>query len=245
MSGWRQRFSALYNVPFILDLAWRAAPRLLAVSVIARIVIAFLPLTALWISKLIIDLAVWSTTHPGPVPDAHVVARFSRVPRRGHGRRPGQGDRLLRSAAGRRVFTRGQPSGDASCHVARSPVVRGSVFLRHARTRTRTGERSSDVVERARQPDSADRRPHFVFSRCHLLFRAGVSPADCVADPCIRRRDPLCVPRLFARSPVDAAQARAGLHPDARHEQGERKGDATVRARPAPVGSLRADQQDA
>jgi ATP-binding cassette subfamily B protein len=68
LSGWRHRFSALHNVPFIFDLAWRAAPRLVAVSVVARIVIAFLPLSALWVSKLIIDLAVSSTTHPGPVP---------------------------------------------------------------------------------------------------------------------------------------------------------------------------------
>src|SRR6185295_1553347 len=26
------------------------------------------PVSALWVSKLIIDLAVWSTTHPGPIP---------------------------------------------------------------------------------------------------------------------------------------------------------------------------------
>ena len=67
-TGWRHRLSALSNLPFILKLVWRAAPSLVAVSLAARLVIAFLPVTALWVSKLIIDLAVWSTTHPGPVP---------------------------------------------------------------------------------------------------------------------------------------------------------------------------------
>ena len=68
LNGWRHRLSALNNIPFILQLVWRAAPRLVAASLASRIVIALLPISALWISKLIIDLAVWSTTHPGPIP---------------------------------------------------------------------------------------------------------------------------------------------------------------------------------
>jgi ATP-binding cassette subfamily B protein len=68
LSRWRQRLSALYNVPYILQLVWQAAPHLVALSLLGRIVIALLPVSALWVSKLIIDLAVWSTTHPGPIP---------------------------------------------------------------------------------------------------------------------------------------------------------------------------------
>jgi ATP-binding cassette, subfamily B, bacterial len=66
--GWRQRLSALDNIPFVLQLVWRAAPRLVVFSLTGRVIIALLPVAALWVSKLIIDLAVRSTTHPGPVP---------------------------------------------------------------------------------------------------------------------------------------------------------------------------------
>jgi ATP-binding cassette subfamily B protein len=60
--------SALDNVPFIMRLVWQAAPRLVALSLTGRFIVALLPISALWVSKLIIDLAVWSTTHPGPIP---------------------------------------------------------------------------------------------------------------------------------------------------------------------------------
>jgi len=67
-NGWRQRLSALDNIPFVLRLVWRASPRLVVLSLTGRIVIALLPIAALWVSKLIIDLAVRSVTHPGSVP---------------------------------------------------------------------------------------------------------------------------------------------------------------------------------
>jgi ATP-binding cassette subfamily B protein len=67
-NGWRHRLSALHNIPFILQLVWRAAPGLVTASLAGRVVIALLPVSALWVSKLIIDQAVWSTSHPGPIP---------------------------------------------------------------------------------------------------------------------------------------------------------------------------------
>jgi ATP-binding cassette subfamily B protein len=67
-TGWRHRLSALRNVPFILRLVWNAAPRLVATSLAGRVAIALLPISALWVSKLIVDLAVWTTNHPGPIP---------------------------------------------------------------------------------------------------------------------------------------------------------------------------------
>jgi len=60
--------TALQNVPFILRLVWQAAPRLVASSLAGRIVVALLPVSALWVSKLIVDLAVKAATHPGPIP---------------------------------------------------------------------------------------------------------------------------------------------------------------------------------
>jgi ATP-binding cassette subfamily B protein len=41
---------------------------LVTASLAGRVVIALLPVSALWVSKLIIDQAVWSTSHPGPIP---------------------------------------------------------------------------------------------------------------------------------------------------------------------------------
>jgi ATP-binding cassette subfamily B protein len=67
-TGWRHRLSALQNIPFLMRLVWAAAPRLVAASIAGRIVIAAIPVSALWVSKQVIDLAVWTSAHPGPLP---------------------------------------------------------------------------------------------------------------------------------------------------------------------------------
>ncbi|GLS88085.1 ABC transporter ATP-binding protein [Cypionkella aquatica] len=54
----RARFSALRNIwPFLL-LVWQASPMLLLISMALRLIRAVLPVTALWIGKLIIDEVV-------------------------------------------------------------------------------------------------------------------------------------------------------------------------------------------
>jgi ATP-binding cassette subfamily B protein len=65
----RGRLSGLFNnAPFILRLVWQAAPRVLVLNLATRVLTAFIPVAALWVSKLIIDLVVASTRHPGPAP---------------------------------------------------------------------------------------------------------------------------------------------------------------------------------
>lgn len=61
----RQRLTALHNVPFILRLVWEAAPRIVMLGLAVRIASAFIPVAALWVSKMIVDLAVASANHMG------------------------------------------------------------------------------------------------------------------------------------------------------------------------------------
>jgi ATP-binding cassette subfamily B protein len=59
---WGQRFSALRNVPLIVQLSWQAAPTLLVIDLAARVLGALLPIAGLWLAKLIVDLLVNATT---------------------------------------------------------------------------------------------------------------------------------------------------------------------------------------
>ena len=65
---WRDRLSALKNLPPVLKLLWDSGPRLVTAAGCCRLIAALLPLAALWIGKLIIDAVVAGMRHPGPVP---------------------------------------------------------------------------------------------------------------------------------------------------------------------------------
>ncbi|HEV8037240.1 MAG TPA: ABC transporter ATP-binding protein [Bryobacteraceae bacterium] len=65
---WRDRLAALRNVPPVLRLVWRAAPKVVAAGLVLRVFSALTPLAALGISKWIIDLVVAAVRHPGPLP---------------------------------------------------------------------------------------------------------------------------------------------------------------------------------
>jgi ATP-binding cassette subfamily B protein len=66
--AWRDRFAALQNIPPAIKLLWQASPNLVVTSVALRTLVAILPLTALWIGKLIINLVVLARQNSGPVP---------------------------------------------------------------------------------------------------------------------------------------------------------------------------------
>src|SRR6267154_934246 len=55
---WRGRIAALRNVPPLLRMVWQASSRHLVWSVGLRMAGALIPVTTLWISKLIIDRVV-------------------------------------------------------------------------------------------------------------------------------------------------------------------------------------------
>jgi ATP-binding cassette subfamily B protein len=65
--GWQERFSALRNVPPVLRIVWQSGPLVVAVGLVFRFLASFIPVVALWITKLIIDSIVHAVTAHRPV----------------------------------------------------------------------------------------------------------------------------------------------------------------------------------
>ena len=55
-SSWQERLTALKNVPPILKIVWRSGPGVVAFGIVARIVVALLPVAMTYVAKLIIDI---------------------------------------------------------------------------------------------------------------------------------------------------------------------------------------------
>ena len=54
-SGWRDRLSALRNVPVVLRFVWESGRAVVVLGLGARMIVALLPPAIFWVSKLIID----------------------------------------------------------------------------------------------------------------------------------------------------------------------------------------------
>src|SRR5260370_2340650 len=67
-SGWRERLSALRNVPPVLKIVWQSGPGVVTFGLVARVIAALLPLALTWIPKLIIDILVLLISTHGPIP---------------------------------------------------------------------------------------------------------------------------------------------------------------------------------
>jgi ATP-binding cassette subfamily B protein len=67
-NGWRERISALRNVPAVLRIVWDSGRTVVVLGVVFRVVASVLPLGLLWITKLIIDGIVRVITTHQPVP---------------------------------------------------------------------------------------------------------------------------------------------------------------------------------
>jgi ATP-binding cassette subfamily B protein len=61
-NGWRERISALRNVPAVLRIVWHAGRTVVVLGVVFRLIGSLLPLGLLWITKLIIDGIVHAVT---------------------------------------------------------------------------------------------------------------------------------------------------------------------------------------
>lgn len=59
---WRDRLRALANLPPLLRMVWATSPSITAATIALRLISAFLPISQLWVGKLIIDQIV----HPRP-----------------------------------------------------------------------------------------------------------------------------------------------------------------------------------
>src|ERR1041385_462518 len=66
-SGWKERLSALRNVPPVLKIVWDSGPLVVSLGLIFRLITSLVPLVALWITKLIIDHIVHIVTNHQPV----------------------------------------------------------------------------------------------------------------------------------------------------------------------------------
>ncbi|MFZ0286065.1 MAG: ABC transporter ATP-binding protein [Terriglobales bacterium] len=66
--GWRERLTALRNVPSVLKIVWDSGPAVVVFGLGSRLVASFLPIALLWITKLIIDGIVHAVTTHQPVP---------------------------------------------------------------------------------------------------------------------------------------------------------------------------------
>ena len=65
---WRHRLAALRNIPPLCSMVWEAAPKVVASSLILRIIWALIPLSLLAVTRLIIDGIYGYTSHQRPLP---------------------------------------------------------------------------------------------------------------------------------------------------------------------------------
>jgi ATP-binding cassette subfamily B protein len=65
--AWRERLSALRNVPAVLRIVWESGRTVVTLGLLFRLVASVLPLGLLWITKLIIDGIVHAVTTHQPV----------------------------------------------------------------------------------------------------------------------------------------------------------------------------------
>jgi ATP-binding cassette, subfamily B, bacterial len=67
-SGWRDRVTALRNVPPVLKIVWEAGPVVVSLGLVFRLVLALLPVAATWIAARIVDIVHLSLSSHEPVP---------------------------------------------------------------------------------------------------------------------------------------------------------------------------------
>ena len=67
-SSWRDRLSALRNVPPVLKIVWRSGPGVVSYGLVARIFASLVPVALIWVTKLIIESIVHSISARQPVP---------------------------------------------------------------------------------------------------------------------------------------------------------------------------------
>jgi ATP-binding cassette subfamily B protein len=65
--GWRERLSALRDVPAVLKIVWDSGPAVVVFGLVSRLFASFLPVVLLWITKLIIDGIVRAVSIHQPV----------------------------------------------------------------------------------------------------------------------------------------------------------------------------------
>jgi ATP-binding cassette subfamily B protein len=68
--SWRERLTALRNVPPVLRIVWQSGPVVVTLGLIFRLITSLVPIAALWITKLIIDGIVHAISSHQSVPSS-------------------------------------------------------------------------------------------------------------------------------------------------------------------------------
>lgn len=55
LSAWRERLQALKNVPPVLRIVWDSGPSVVVFGMISRVIVALIPVSTFWVTRLIID----------------------------------------------------------------------------------------------------------------------------------------------------------------------------------------------
>jgi ATP-binding cassette subfamily B protein len=66
-SGWRERLTALRNVPPVLKIVWESGPAVVTGGLVFRLFASLLPMALLYVTKLIIDSIVNAAKTHQPV----------------------------------------------------------------------------------------------------------------------------------------------------------------------------------
>ncbi|TDX01288.1 ABC transporter ATP-binding protein [Dinghuibacter silviterrae] len=69
---WKQRLRALGNLPAFFRLVWQTSPWMTAADLGLRVLRSAIPVSVLYVGKLIIDLVVQASRHPGSVPTERI-----------------------------------------------------------------------------------------------------------------------------------------------------------------------------
>ena len=69
--AWRERMSALRNLPPVLAIVWRSGPTVVTLGLVFRLIASLQPIALLYVSKLIIDSIVNILSRHQPIP-AHL-----------------------------------------------------------------------------------------------------------------------------------------------------------------------------
>lgn len=67
LSAWQERLQALKNVPPVLRIVWDSGPYVVVLGMLFRIVVAVIPVSTFWVTRLIIDNINAIVQHKSPV----------------------------------------------------------------------------------------------------------------------------------------------------------------------------------
>jgi ATP-binding cassette subfamily B protein len=70
--GWKERLNALRNLPAFFKLVWASSPWMTGLNAGLRLMRSAIPVTVLYVGKLIIDEVILLNRHTGPVSTHHL-----------------------------------------------------------------------------------------------------------------------------------------------------------------------------